>query len=495
MKDALFIGIDIGTQGTKAMLCDITGKVLSEAFCASRLIRPDTVTVYEEPQDILNSVMTVISEITARMGEQSCNIRAIGMDAQMAGIMGIDEDFNASTPLDSWLDSRCKDYTALLEREAGEESIESSGGQVIHAHAPKILWWKNEQSEAYSKTRKFVMPNGFVAGKLCGLKANEAFMDYTFLHFNSFSDNRRLCFNEKLLALFKVDKDKLPRIVSPEEVVGTVTREYAQKCGLPNGVQVIAGCGDTAASSLGAGITRAGLAYDVAGTASVFACATKSFAPDTKQRTILFSRSVCKDLFLPLAYISGGGLCLKWYSRLCGQSLVSLDQAALGASFEDTPIFLPHFSGRTCPLDNRVSGAFLNISPKSESAEMYTAIMESIAYEYKSYLDILRDNSCLCDGTTVIGVGGGAKSTVFSQIKADVLGLPYMTPEKADSAPCAMALLAAHGTGERTEPLNELFRPDAKGAQYLPDTTKTNRYAQKAQEYLRLLNGYGEYIS
>ena len=117
------------------------------------------------------------------------------------------------------------------------------------------------------------MPNGFVAGKLCGLKANEAFMDYTFLHFNSFSDNRRLCFNEKLLALFKVDKDKLPRIVSPEEVVGTVTREYAQKCGLPNGVKVIAGCGDTAASSLGAGITRAGLAYDVAGTASVFDCA------------------------------------------------------------------------------------------------------------------------------------------------------------------------------------------------------------------------------
>ena len=494
MNDALFIGIDIGTQGTKAMLCNQAGKVLSEAFCASKLIRPDTNTVYEDADDIFCSVIKVISEMTAKCPDISQNICAIGMDGQMAGIMGIDEDFNASTVLDSWLDSRCKDYTALLQEQAGEQCIESSGGQIIHAHAPKILWWKNEQSEAYKKTKKFVMPNGFVAGKLCGLKADDAFMDYTFLHFNNFSDNRNLCFNDALLSLFKVEKEKLPRIVSPEEVIGTVTDEYAKACGLPKGVKVIAGCGDTAASSLGAGVTKAGLAYDVAGTASVFACATENFVPDTKHKTMLFSRSVCEGLFLPLAFISGGGLCLKWYSELCKTSLRELDALSETASFEDTPIFLPHFSGRTCPLDNKVSGAFLKITPKTGNAEMYKAVIESIAFEYKSYLDILRDNNCLPENTTVIGVGGGTKSAVFSQIKADVLGLRYITPEKADSAPAAMALLSAHATRYRTEPLSELFSPDENGAVYTPDFEKTASYSPKAQEYLKLLDNYGSYI-
>lgn len=495
MNDALFIGIDIGTQGTKSVLCREDGTVIDEAFCASRLIRPDATAVYEEPEDILNSVISTISELTSRIGEQSKNIRAIGMDAQMAGIMAIREDFSSATPLDSWLDSRCAEYTALIEQEAGDDAIEKSGGQTIHAHAPKILWWKNEQSETYAKIKKFVQPNGYVAGKLCGLSSDKAFMDYTFLHFNSFSDNRRLCFNNTLLAHFGVVPDKMPQIVSPEEIIGTVTNEYAQKCGLPADVKVIAGCGDTAASSLGAGITRTGLAYDVAGTASVFACCTDRFVPDTAHKTLMFSRSVCEDLYLPLAYISGGGLCLEWLASITNKSLRELDAAAQGCSHDDTPVFIPHFSGRTFPLDNRVSGAFLKLTPRTDKGELHQAVMESIAFEYKSYLDILHRTGCIGEETTVIGMGGGAKSPIFAQIKADVLGLCYTTPAKTDSAPVAMALLAAHATRYRTEPLCELFKPDENGAVYKPNPEETHRYAPKAQEYLRLLDNYGNYIN
>ena len=152
------------------------------------------------------------------------------------------------------------------------------------------------------------MPNGYIAGRLCGLKAEDAFMDYTFLHFNSFSDNPGGGFNEELLRMFSVEPDKLPRVVSPTTVVGQVTDEYAAACGLPRGVKVAAGCGDTAASSLGAGITRPGIAYDVAGTASVFACATDRFAPDTVHKTILFARSV-----IEATQRTGSG----WITRRC----------------------------------------------------------------------------------------------------------------------------------------------------------------------------------
>lgn len=495
MTDALFIGIDIGTQGTKAMLCKTDGTVVAESFCPSKLIRPDAVTVYENPEDIFSSVIKVISELTSKFPNNAKNIVAMGMDAQMAGIMGIDKDFEASMPLDSWLDNRCYNYTKLLEEKAGETAIEKSGGQFINAHAPKILWWKNEHKDIYEKTEKFVQPNGFVAGKLCGLSSGDAFMDYTFLHFNIFSDNLNCCFNQELLNEFGVDINKMPKIVSPDTVIGIVTDEYAKKCGLPTGVKVIAGCGDTAASSLGAGITKKGLAYDVAGTASVFACCTDKFAPDTVHKTLLFSRSVLKDLYLPLSYISGGGLCLEWLSSVTGKKLKELDSAVKDSENQDTPIFIPHFSGRTFPIDNRVSGAFLGLNVQTDSALMHKAVMESIAFEYKSYFDILCNSNCIDSQTTVIGVGGGAKSSVFSQIKADVLGIDYKTPKKADSAPVSMALLSAYATGFISKSIPEIFTVDEDSIIYKPNSNKTEQYKVKAEKYLHLLNNYGDYMN
>ncbi|MBR4761926.1 MAG: hypothetical protein IK086_04760 [Clostridia bacterium] len=490
----LFIGIDIGTQGTKTVLCDIKGKVFDEEFCPSNLIRPDSQTVYEQPQEILDSVIKTVRAITERQTKASESIAAICLDAQMAGIMAVDKDFNAVTPLDSWLDSRCRNYTAIIKEQAGDAAIMSSGGQIIHSHASKILWWKNEHPDTYKKICKFIQPNGYVAGKLCGIKAQDAFMDYTFLHFNVFSDNANLRFNKALLSEFGVDEDKMPGIVSPEYTVGEVTPEFARAMGLPGGVKVVAGCGDTAASSLGAGITKAGLAYDVAGTASVFACCTDKFAPDTENRTLLFGRSVCEGLFLPLSYISGGGLCLKWFSDITGKSLKELDGDAEKTDTNET-VFIPHFSGRTLPLDDGVSGAFLGLNAAADKGIMFRSILESIAFEYKSYLDILMRSGAIGKLDCVYGVGGGAKSAVFSQIKADVLGARYMSLANADSAPAAMALLGAKATGYLGGDFGEIFGAANNGGKIYDCNQEANaRYIPKAERYLKLLDGYSNYI-
>lgn len=495
MNDSLFIGIDIGTQGTKAVLTDITGNALAEAFCPSVLIRPDAVTVYEEAETIFESVVGTIGQVIERSGRRGKDVAAIGIDSQMAGVMGIDGDFEAVTPYDSWLDTRCEKYTSFIKSEAEEEAIRSSGGQVAHTHASKILWWKNEHPQVYSRIKKFVMPNGYVAGKLCGLKSDDAFMDYTFLHFNVFSDNLKLEYSDALLKHFGVEKRKLPKIVSPEFVVGTVREEYACACGLGTDCKVIAGCGDTAASSLGAGVVGKGLAYDVAGTASVFACSTDVFAPDVSHKTILFSRSVFKDMFLPLSYISGGGLCLKWFSGICGKTLKELDALVAEDEEMEVPFFIPHFSGRTYPLDNGVSGAFIGLNANSDATKMYRSILESIAFEYKSYFDILKDSGCLTTAPTVIGVGGGAKSAAFSKIKATVLGCRYVIPASADSATVAMALLAAKACGYITEDLSEVFGVDESNSKvFVPNRELQPVLAQKAGKYLGLLNGYSDFF-
>lgn len=490
MSQPLFIGIDIGTQGTKTVLCTADGNVISEAFMASILIRPDDNTVYEDANRIFTSVLDTIKETIEKSGVSGKDIQAIGIDGQMAGIMGINSNFDAVTYFDSWLDNRCSKYTELVKKEVGNDCIKLSGGQIINAHSSKILWWKNEQPDAYKKIEKFVMPNGYVAGKLCGLKSNDAFIDYTFLHFNNFSDNLNLRFNNEMLSLFGVESKKMPKIVSPDTIIGKVAHEYAEYCGLSEDTLVIAGCGDTAASSLGAGITAPGLAYDVAGTASVFACCTDEFTPDIENKTILFSRNVVDGLFMPLAYVSGGGLTLKWFSSLVSKDLKYLDSVAAEIPIGSNGItFIPHFSGRTCPLDTSVTGAFLGLTQQSDEKSMYRAILESLACEYSYYFGIIRKCGCIKELSAIYGVGGGAKSKVFSKIKADVLGSKYLIAENVCSAPTAMAKLAAYATINSGASICDIFKPDDKNVICVDyDIKRTDKYRAVTDRYINALN-------
>ena len=121
--------------------------------------------------------------------------------------------------------------------------------------------------------------------------------------------------------------DKFPRIVEPSERVGRLTAEFAKDCGLPAGTPVIAGCGDTAASFLSCGATAPGICVDVAGTASVFAATTDSFAPDIHSGTLGYGRSVTPGLWHPYAYVNGGGMNLEWFRRELGGPAATFDAA------------------------------------------------------------------------------------------------------------------------------------------------------------------------
>src|SRR5699024_351589 len=105
------------------------------------------------------------------------SVAAVGMDGQMAGIMGIDRQFQAVTPYDSWLDTQCEGEIARMKAQAGDQVTRITGGPVTYAHGPKILWWKNERPEIYKQIRKFVLPSTYICGRMCGLSAGEAYID------------------------------------------------------------------------------------------------------------------------------------------------------------------------------------------------------------------------------------------------------------------------------------------------------------------------------
>lgn len=445
------LGIDIGTQGTKAAIYSLEGRKVADAFEASRLISPAKGVVQQDTDDLYYSVLHTISEVMSESGIKPSDVLGIGIDGQMAGILGIDRDWNAVTYYDSWLDTRCEKYISIIKAEAEDKIISITGCPVTYAHGPKILWWKHERPEVYNKIDKFVLPSVFVVGRLAGLKAENAFIDYSYLHFSGFGDTKNLKWSEELLKLFEVDKDKMPDIVEPWKVVGGLLPDAAAKCGLLSGTPIVAGCGDSAATLLGSGITKPGLLLDVAGTASIFACCVDKYEPDVNTKTLLYARSVIPGLWTPLAYINGGGMCLKWFKdSLTGIGNIP-DYGELDKEAEkvvpgsESLIFLPHFSGRVCPNNQYIRGAWLGLSWVHNRAHMYRSIMEGIAYEYKYYLKVIESLLNDTKFSQVYVIGGGSRSRLFNSIKADVLGIDYTALHVSDTAVLGSAVIAGYG--------------------------------------------------
>ena len=139
MRSPLFIGIDIGTQGTKAVLCDDSGKIYADAFCPSQLLYGKDNSISQSPEDIYSSVITVIKALTEQSGPDADRITALAIDSQMAGILGVDEAYEPVTPYDSWLDGRCGKYAQQIKAEAEEAAVTASGGQVINSSQDPLV--------------------------------------------------------------------------------------------------------------------------------------------------------------------------------------------------------------------------------------------------------------------------------------------------------------------------------------------------------------------
>ena len=487
MSKTYLIGIDIGTQGTKTAIYDGLGSLRASASEASNLISPKPGEVEQDPDEIFMSVVRTIKESLEKSNVSPKDIAGIAIDAQMAGIMAIDKDWNAVTCYDSWLDTRCEPYIGMMKEQAEEEIIGKTGGQVTYVHGPKVLWWKYEHPEVYKKIAKFIMPSTYVAGRLCGLLGEQAYIDKTHIHFSSFADTINMKWDKGLLRQFKVEEDKLPQIIKPHEVIGQITKEWADATGLLAGTPVVAGCGDSAASSLGAGIVEKGLVYDVAGTASIFSCSTDIFQADVRNKTLLYAASVIDGLYIPLAYIGGGGMCISWFSKFHG---ISLDE--LGELAKDIPagseglLFSPHFAGSVCPNRQSLPGAFVGLKWNHQVGHMYRSILESIAYEYHNYFSIIKELAPQ-EYTRIYGTGGGAKSPMFNQIKADVLGLPYYQLKTKETATFGSALLAGLGVGLYDDLSKTNFFDDCLGERTNPNFELAELYRGKAKQYHSML--------
>ena len=230
--------------------------------------------------------------------------------------------------------------------------------------------------------------------------------------------------------------------------------------GLAAGTPIAAGAGDTAANALGAGIVKAGMLFDVAGTASVFAGCTDRFVADEENQALLTMRSVLPGLWNPLAYIGGGGLALRWFRDQFFNAAQGVSQPAqddlydrMSAMAASAPVgcdglfFSPHLGGRICPAAPGMRGAWVGFSWGHTQAHFFRAILESVAFEYAYYLSILRGLLPDLKLLQARVAGGGARSLTWNQIKSDVLGVPYQPLMRSELGTWGSALIAGHAVG------------------------------------------------
>lgn len=487
------IGVDIGTQGTKAMMFDENMDVISTAFCGSHLISPAPGVVWQDAEEIYQSVLQTIKMLMERSNADTDSVAAIGIDSQMAGIMGIDENGEAVTYYDSWLDTRCEKYMNEMRAKAGEKITAITGGPVTYNHGPKILWWKKEQPDIYKKIYKFVLPHAYAAGKMAGLSGREAYFDYTCLQYSGFGDNLKKMWSDELLSLFNVDKGKFPRIVSPFEIIGEVTEETSRICGLRPGVKIAAGAGDTSASIFGTGMFEEGMLLDCAGTASILCSVTNSYMPDIKYQTMTMMRSPVDGQWFPLAYINGGGLDIRWFRDLFSDTVnLTYEQLESEAALVEPGcgglIFIPHFAGRVLPNNPWAKGSFIGLNWNQKRAHLYRAVMEGISYEYSYYLQVLKQLYQGQEFGEMWAVGGGAKSNLFLKIKAEVLGTDIVSFQTGDTALIGSAVIAGVGAGILTDYREPVLSARKVQKKVEPDMGYRDIYKQNTERYLHLID-------
>ncbi len=462
MSAEYLIGVDLGTSVVKTTLFHVDGTAVGTATKTTTIHHPAPGRAEQRPADFYAATLETIKQVVDRAELPPAAVAAIAFGGQMGGIMAIDRAGQALTPwYPSTLDRSYQPYLEQILRVPGHRERLMELGGTMPIAAPRLLLWRVEQPGLYRRIDKVLMLANYVAGKLGGLTADRAFIEPSYLGMTGLAASGQRDWSEELVALWGLEREKLPRIVPATSIIGTLTKAAADACGLVSGIPLVAGAGDQVAGFLGAGLAAPGQLIDVAGTFPVFATCLDRYLADTRYETLLsLAGPISESHWYPMMYIGGGGLTHRWFvdhfsgSRQEQAGAPGTDiyqqmdeQAATVPPGADGLLAIPHLLGRACPDDPAVRGAWLGFSWTHRPAHFYRSLLESIAYDYAQALAVIREYCPEVSFREVRVIGGGANSRLWNQIKADVLGLPYTRLPDAERATWGCAIMAGHAVG------------------------------------------------
>lgn len=431
-----YIGIDLGTSSLKGLLVDEKGAIIKSESRDYPVSYPHPGWSEQDPADWVKAMNEVLGTLCA--GIEKENVKGISFGGQMHGLVALDAEGEVIRPCILWNDGRTESQTRYLNEVVGHQKLSELTGNIAFAGftAPKILWMRENESENFARIAKIMLPKDYLAYILTGVFST----DYSDASGMLLLDVKNKCWSTEMCEICGVNPEWLPKLYESYEITGSVKSEF----GLPNAV-VTAGAGDNAAAAVGTGTVYDGACNISLGTSGTVFISRESFSVDS--RNALHSFAHANGKWHLMGCILSAASCRKWWIEdILGSSDYNEDESLAGGCDSGGVIFLPYLMGERSPHnDTRIRGAFIGLSADTTRAQMSRAVMEGVAFALCDCLSIAVEGGADIRETTICG--GGARSEVWCQIIADVLGIPVSIPVTEQGPGYGGALLAMIGTG------------------------------------------------
>lgn len=451
-----YIGFDCGAQGSKVAIYADDAHLVGDAYVEHTISYPRPGWAEIDPGSIYRAVRDGIRAAVQQSAIDPQDVRGISCSGVICGLLPIDANWNPVGPFIPHLDTRSTEQVREIQQTIEPLWVEESGNVDVETFVPAVMlkWLIKYRPDIIAQTSKVVTCAHYVLGKLGRLRAEDAFIDWAHLSgwiigYNAHTRD----WSDRQLELLGLPRELLPRVTKPWDVIGFLSAEQAEQLGLRSGIPLVAGAGDIMQSSLGSGVVEYGMCADIAGTASVFCLDVAGSNPTIARKPgILYSNGTLEGHFIYWGYIRAGGLSLRWYrdgiDARHGDDDYYRELDKLAAQVPpgaDLALFYPYLGGGDPSLPN-ASGTWLNLRGSSDRATLWRSMLEAVAFEYRSHANLFRSQGIPI--REVIGVGGGSRSRIWNQIKADVLDADYVTLQRSEGAVLANALLAAYAVGD-----------------------------------------------
>ncbi len=439
----MILGIDVGTGGTRAVLVSEDGAVLASSTSEhAPFTSPQTAWAEQDPEDWWRAAQEAIQAT----GVDPKQITGVGLTGQMHGAVLLDEHGAVLRPAIIWCDQRTDEQCAWITEKVGAKRLlELTCNPALNNFTlTKMLWVRQHEPEIWKKVRHVLLPKDYVRFRLSG----EYAIDVADASGTLMLDVTHRRWSDELLGLVDIDKSLLPKVFESPEVCAKISSHAESLTGIPAGTPIVAGAGDQAAGAIGMGITRPGAVSVTLGTSGVVFAATDAPSLDPGGRLHTFCHAI-PGRWHVMGVTQAAGLSLRWIRDQFAQghdySELSKEAAAVPPGC-DGVLWAPYLMGERTPhLDSSVRAALLGLAASHTRGHVARAVMEGVAFSQRDSFTIFAELGVPVNKVRV--TGGGARSTLWKQIQADVYGHAVETIAADEGGAYGAALLAGVGTG------------------------------------------------
>ncbi len=441
-----YIGIDLGTSGVKALLMREDGKVLGTAYRGYDIIKEQTMYAEQNMELLWQETTSVLKELVEKYPQESSLVDGISYSGQMHGLVVVDKEGNLLRNAIIWADQRSEEQIRHIYEIIGEGRYKEKIGNALSTGfmITSLMWIKENEPDIFERIGKILLPKDYIRYMMC----SEIGTDVSDASSGAIFDIENGDWAWDFIEQLDMPKDIFPKVSYSLEVAGKLSAGCAKKTGLREGIKIAYGGGDTLMVGVGNGIVKPGILATNIGTSAQVSTAIDKAAWDSSFRTNTFCH-VDRELWLLMGAHLSGGVALKWMKNQILEEADYDEMTDLASKVEpgcEGLVFLPYLSGERTPYNNpNARGIFFGLSLKHEKSHMIRATMEGIVYTLKQSLEIMEELGVKYE--RVIASGGGARSDLFLQMQADILGREIYTNSESEQGCVGAAITAAIASG------------------------------------------------